>query len=84
MFLLLLKLTKTRLRCFNYSCRCNPSCAYLELVLLVFGALVEGPVVSEPPNVIKLVEALDVVGNAVSLQHVLTFWDGSHRVDLQV
>lgn len=41
--------------------------SYLELVLLVFGALVKRPVVSEPPDVIELVEALDVVGHAVPL-----------------
>lgn len=57
---------------------------YLELVLLVFGALVEGPIVSEPPDVIELVEALDVVGHAVALQHVLALGDRRHGVDLQV
>lgn len=58
--------------------------SYLELVLLVFGALVKRPVVSEPPDVIELVEALDVVGHAVPLQHVLTLWDGRDGIDLQV
>lgn len=57
---------------------------YLELVLLVLGALVKRPVVSEPPDVIKLVEALDVVGHSVPLQHVLALRDGSNGVDLQV
>lgn len=57
---------------------------YLKLVLLVFGTLVKGPVVSEPPNVIKLVEAFDVVRHPISLQHILTLWDGSNSVDLQV
>lgn len=57
---------------------------YLELVLLVFGALVEGSVVSEPPDVVELVEALDVVGHPVSLQHVLALWNRCHRVNLQV
>ena len=58
--------------------------AYLELVLLVLGALVEGPVVAEPPDVVDLVEALDVVGDAVPLQDVLALWDGADGVDLQV
>lgn len=57
---------------------------YLKLVLLVFGALVEGSVVSEFPDVIELVEAFDVVRHAVSLQHVLALRDGSYGVDLQV
>lgn len=57
---------------------------YLELVLLVFGALVKRPVISEPPDVIELVEAFDVVGHSVSLQHVLTLRDGSDGIDLQV
>lgn len=57
---------------------------YLELVLLVFGALVEGPVISEPPDVVELVEALDVVGHPVSLQHVLALRNRRHGVDLQV
>lgn len=57
---------------------------YLELILLVFGALVKGPVISEPPDVIELVEAFDVVRHSVSLQHVLTLWDGGDCVDLQV
>lgn len=57
---------------------------YLELIFLVFGALVKGPVISEPPDVIELVEAFDVVRHSVSLQHVLTLWDGGYSVDLQV
>lgn len=57
---------------------------YLELVLLVFGALVKGPVISEPPDVIELVEAFDVVRHSVSLQHILTLWDGGNSIDLQV
>ena len=70
---------------FNCLSRCiflSPS--YLELVLLVFGALVKGPVVSEPPDVIELIEAFDVVRHSISLQHILTFRDGRHGVDLQV
>ncbi len=42
------------------------------------------PVVSEPPDVIELVEAFDVVRHSVSLQHVLTLWDGGYGIDLQV
>lgn len=57
---------------------------YLELILLVFGAFVKGPVVSEPPDVIELVETFDVVRHAVSLQHILTLRDGGYGVDLQV
>ena len=56
--------------------------SHLELVLLVLGALVKWPVVSEPPDVVDLIEALDVVRHSVSLQHVLALWDGAHRVDL--
>lgn len=55
---------------------------HLELVLFVLGALVKRPVVSEPPDVVDLVEALDVVRHSVSLQHVLALWDGAHRIDL--
>lgn len=61
-----------------------PFVPHLELVLLVFGALVEGPVISEPPDVVELVEALDVVGHPVPLQHVLALWNGRHGVNLQV
>lgn len=57
---------------------------YLELILLVFGALVKGPVISEPPDVIELVEAFDVVRHSISLQHILTLRDGGYGVDLQV
>lgn len=58
--------------------------SYLELVLLVFGALVKGPVVSEPPDVIELVETFDVVRHSVSLQHVLALRDWRDGIDLQV
>lgn len=44
----------------------------------------ERPVVSEPPDVIELVEAFDVVRHSVSLQHVLALRDGGDGVDLQV
>lgn len=57
---------------------------YLELILLVFGSLVKGPVISEPPDVIELVEAFDVVRHSISLQHILTLRDGGNSVDLQV
>lgn len=58
--------------------------SYLELVLLVFGALVKGPVVSEPPDVIELVETFDVVRHSVSLQHILALRDWRDGIDLQV
>lgn len=57
---------------------------YLELILLVFGALVKGSVISESPDVIELVEAFDVVRHSISLQHILTLRDGGYSVDLQV
>ena len=57
---------------------------YLELILLVFCAHVKRPVISEPPDVIELVEAFDVVRHSVSLQHVLTLGDGGYGIDLQV
>lgn len=57
---------------------------YLELVLLVFGALVERPVVAELPDVVHFIEAFDVVGNALPLQHLLTLGNGRHSVDLQI
>lgn len=57
---------------------------YLELILLVFGALVKGPVISEPPDVIELVETFDVVRHSVSLQHILTLRDGGYSIDLQI
>lgn len=44
----------------------------------------KGPVISEPPDVIELVEAFDVVRHSVSLQHVLALRDGGDSVDLQV
>lgn len=44
----------------------------------------EGPVISEPPDVIELVEAFDVVRHSISLQHILTLRDGGYGVDLQV
>ncbi len=86
--------------CVYFLCSCVSGCAsssasvflenfsrlppYLKLILLVFGALVKGPVISEPPDVIELVEAFDVVRHSVSLQHVLALWDGGYGVDLQV
>lgn len=60
------------------------ACAHLELVLLVLGAFVERPVVAELPDVVHFVEAFDVVGDAVSLQHLLALGDGGHGVDLQI
>lgn len=44
----------------------------------------KGPVISEPPDVIELVEAFDVVRHSVSLQHILALWDGGYSIDLQV
>lgn len=58
--------------------------AYLKLVLLVFGALVERAVIAETPDVVDFVEALDVVRNAIPLEDVLAVWDWSYCVDLQV
>lgn len=58
--------------------------AHLELVLFVLGALVERPVVAEPPDVINFVEAFNVVGHAVPLQDVLVVRDRTDRIDLEV
>lgn len=57
---------------------------YLELVVLVLGALVEGSVVAELANVVDAVKALDAIGDAVHLQHVYVVRDGSHCIDLQI
>lgn len=57
---------------------------HLKLVLFVFGALVKRPVVAKPPDVVDLIEALDVVGNAVPLQDVLAVWDWCDSIDLQI
>ena len=62
----------------------NSTLPYLELILLVFGASVKGSVVAEFPDVVHPVEALDVVRDALSLQHLLALRDGGHGVDLQV
>lgn len=39
----------------------------LELILLVLGPFVERPIIAELPDVVDLVEALDVVGHPVPL-----------------
>lgn len=64
------------------SCPAFP--AHLKLILLVFGALVERAVITETPDVVDFVEALDVVRNAVPLEDILAVWDWSNCVDLQV
>lgn len=57
---------------------------YLEFILFIFSAFVEGPVVAEFPDVIHFVEAFDVVGDALSLQDLLALGNGGHGVDLQI
>lgn len=44
----------------------------------------EGPVVTESPDIIDSVEALDAVRHTVHLQNVNVFWNRSHSVDLEV
>lgn len=56
----------------------------LELVVLVLGSLVEGPVIAEAPHVVDTVEALDAVGHSVHLQNTEVLRYRCHRVDLQV
>lgn len=57
---------------------------HLKLVLFVFGALVKWPVVAKPPDVVDLIEALNVVGDAVTLKDVLAVWDWCDSIDLQI
>lgn len=56
----------------------------LELVLLVLGSFVERPIIAKLPDMVDLVEALDVVGHPVPLQDILTFRDWTHSIDLQI
>lgn len=57
---------------------------YLEFVFLVLGPFVKWPVIPESPDVIYFVKALDVIGNAVSLQYFLVFWNWRHCIYLQI
>ena len=58
--------------------------AHPELVLPVFGALVERPVVVEAGDVVYSVEAFDPLRDALQLRHVRDVRHRSHGVDLQV
>ncbi len=57
---------------------------HLKFIVLVFGPLVEGPVVTEASDIIDSVEALDAVRHTVHLQHINVFWNWIHCVDLEV
>lgn len=57
---------------------------HLKLILFVFGALVKWSVVAKPPDVVDLIEALDVVRDTVTLQDVLAVWDWCDSIDLQI
>lgn len=57
---------------------------YPELVVSVFGPLVERPVVVETADVVDAVEALDPLWHALQLGHIRDVRHGGHRVDLQV
>lgn len=57
---------------------------YLEFIFLVLGPFVKWPVIPESPDVIYFVKALDVIGNAVSLQYFLVFWNWRHCINLQI
>lgn len=57
---------------------------HLELIISVFGAFVEGPVITETANVVDPVEALDAVRYSVHLEHADAVWYRCYCVDLQV
>lgn len=58
--------------------------AHLKFVFFVLGALVKWPVVAKPPDVVDLIEALDVIRDAVTLQDILAVWDWCDSIDLQI
>lgn len=58
--------------------------AHLKFVFFVFGALVKWAVVAKSPDVVNLIEALDVVGDAVALQDVMAVWDWCDSIDLKI
>lgn len=58
--------------------------AHLELIISVFGSFVEGPVVTEAPNVVDPVEALDAIGDAVHLEDADAVRHWGDCVDLEV
>lgn len=57
---------------------------YPELVVSVFGPLVERPVVVETADVVDAVEALYPLRHALQLGHIRDVGHRSHCVDLQV
>lgn len=60
------------------------SSAHLELVISVFRSFVERSVVTETPNVVDPVEALDAIGDSVHLEDADAVRHRCYRVDLQV
>lgn len=58
--------------------------AHLELVVSVFGSFVEWSVVTEAPNVVDAVEALDAIRDSVHLEDADVVRYRGHCVDLQV
>lgn len=58
--------------------------AHLELIISVFGSLVEGPVVSKAANVVDPVEALDAIGDSVHLEDADAVRHRCDGIDLKV
>lgn len=58
--------------------------SHFELVVSIFGAFVEGPVVTEAANVVHSIEALNAVRYSVHLKHGHALRHRRYCVDLQV
>lgn len=58
--------------------------AHLELIVSIFGAFVEGPVITEAANVVHSIEALNAVWDSVHLKDGHTVWYWRYCVDLKV
>lgn len=57
---------------------------HLKFILLVLWAFVKRPIIAEFPDIINTIKALYAVRDSVHLQHIYTFWDGSHCINLQI
>lgn len=58
--------------------------SHLELIISVFGSFVERSVVTETPNVVDPVEALDAIGDSVHLEDADVVRHRCYCVDLEV
>lgn len=57
---------------------------YLELIVLVFGSFMEGPVVAKAAHVVHSVEAFNSVRHTVHVKYFYVFRNWRHSIDLQV